>query len=619
MRMPRAFVLWACVLGNAAVLVAAGAPAAAGQPPMGAAATPPASAPPAGVDLASRRQALQALIDEQWEYTLRTAPEQASFLGDKRYNDRLSDLSLDAVEKDLAATRDFLARFTAIDTTGFPEQEALNQQLMVRNLREALEAARFKPWEMPVSQLGGVHLDAPQLVTQLTFENVKDYDDLIARYHQMPRMFDQVTALMRQGMADNLMPPRFLMGKIVKQIDTIASEKPEESEFAQPLKSFPATVPAAEQQRIRTAMVAAVRDEVLPAYRRFGAFVKDEYAAKGRTEPGLWSLPDGDARYAFAVKSLTTTEVPPEQIHQLGLAQVAEIEKQMLAIANRLGYHDLKSFNAKVQNDPKLRATSREQILQIYRGHIDDMYAKLPTLFGRLPKAKVEVVAVETYREKDASAAQYVPGAPDGSRPGRVTVNTGDATSRKTITMESTAYHEGVPGHHMQLSIALEMPSLPPFRQNASYDAYVEGWALYSERLGKEVGFYGDPYNDYGRLEDEMLRAIRLVVDTGLHYKHWTREQVVQYFHDHSAADEVELQSETDRYIVMPGQALSYKMGQLKILELRERARQKLGARFDIRGFHDEVLSGGALPLDVLEARIDRWIAAQQAGAAPAS
>jgi uncharacterized protein (DUF885 family) len=302
----------------------------------------------------------------------------------------------------------------------------------------------------------------------------------------------------------------------------------------------------------------------------------------------------------------------PEEIHQLGLRQVAEIEGQMLVLAKRLGYADLKTFNAAVEKNPKLHAQSRQQILDLYKGYIDQMWPKLPQLFGRLPKAKLEVVPVESFREKEASDASYDTGSPDGSRPGRVSVNTSEPQSRKIITAEDTAYHEGVPGHHLQLSIAQELPTLPPFRQQGGYTAFAEGWALYSERLGKEVGFYQDPYSDYGRLQDEMLRAIRLVVDTGFHYKHWTREQVVQYFHDHSAQDEVAVQSETDRYIVWPGQALAYKIGQLKILELRARAEKALGPKFDIRQFHDEILGAGALPMDVLERRMDRWIAAQK-------
>jgi uncharacterized protein (DUF885 family) len=572
------------------------------------------TAAPGAAGLEARRAALKALLDEQWQYTLKTNPEFASILGDKRYNDQLSDVSLAAIERDLAAKRAFLSRFEAIETSGFPEQERLDQRLMVYNLQQELDGARFKLWEMPVNQQSGIHIEAPQLPPALSFTSVKDYDDLITRYRKLPTLFDAETELMRNGMVDGLMPPRFVLAKVVEQINGLASQKPEDSPFAGPLKSFPAAIPAAEQSRIRTAMLSAIGDSILPAYRRFGDFVEHEYLPKGRTEPGMWSLPDGAERYAYLVKTQTTSDMTPEQIHQLGLRQVAELEKQMAAVAGKLGFTDLKAFNAKVQSDPALHAKSREEILDLYRGYITAMYAKLPQLFGRLPKAKVEVQATEEFREKDASAAEYQQGAVDGSRPGRVEVNTGDPTSRKTITMESTAYHEGVPGHHLQISIAQELPTLPPFRQNGGYTAFIEGWALYSERLGKEVGFYTNPYNDYGRLQDEMLRAIRLVVDTGLHYKHWSRDQVVQFFHDHSATDEVEVQSETDRYIVTPAQALAYKIGQLKITELREKARRELGAKFDIRAYHDEVLGAGALPLDVLEERINQWIGRVKAG-----
>ena len=345
---------------------------------------------------------------------------------------------------------------------------------------------------------------------------------------------------------------------------------------------------------------------------KFARFVKEEYAPKGRLEPGMWSLPDGNARYAAQVKRLTTTDKTPEEIHRIGLQQVAELERQMMVIAKKQGFTDLKAFNASIEKNPKLHYQSREQILELYRKYIAGMKPKLPELFGRLPKADVEVDAVETFREKEASGAQYNQGAKDGSRPGRVMVNTSEPEKRQFISTESTAYHEGVPGHHLQISIAQELDELPPIRQQTNYGAYVEGWALYSERLGKEVGFYQDPYSDYGRLQDEMLRAIRLVVDTGFHAKKWTREQVVQFFHDHSATAEVEVQSETDRYIAWPGQALGYKMGQLKILELRERAKKALGSRFDVREFHDQVLGAGALPLDVLEQRIDAWIAGKK-------
>ena len=570
------------------------------------------AAPAPAPDLQDRREALNKLLAEQWEYTLSHSPEFASILGDKRWNDQISDFSQAAIDADLAKTREFLQRFQAIDTTGFPVQEKLNQELMVRDLKESVEGARFKSWLMPVNQISGIHLQAPQFPSLLTFTTVKDYDDLITRYRKLPVAFDQTIEHMRTGMAAGLMPPKFLLEKVVVQCEGIASTPAEKSPFAAPLAKFPEGIPAAEQARIREAMLAAIRDSILPAYVKLTRFVKEEYAPKGRAEPGMWSLPDGEARYAFQVKQQTTSDLTPEEIHQLGLREVARIEGEMLRVANKFGYKDLKSFNAAIEKNPKLHAQSRQQILDLYTKFITQMYARLPQLFGRLPKAKVEVVRTEEFREKEASDAEYQTGAPDGSRPGRVEVNTGDPQSRKIISIESTAYHEGVPGHHMQLSIAQELPTLPPFRQQGGYTAFIEGWALCSERLGKEVGFYQDPYSDYGRLQDEMLRAIRLVVDTGFHYKHWSRDQVVQFFHDHSGIDEVSVQSETDRYIVWPGQALAYKIGQLKILELREKAKRELGAGFDIRRFHDQVLGAGALPLGVLEEQIDRWIAEEK-------
>ncbi|HTO88569.1 MAG TPA: DUF885 family protein [Thermoanaerobaculia bacterium] len=577
-----------------------------------------AATPPAG-DVEARRKAFQSLLAEQWEYTLSHSPEFASILGDKRWNDKVSDFSQKAIDDDLAKTREFLGRFEAIDPTGFPDQEALTRTLLVRAFKEELDNAHFKNWEMPVSQIGGIHLGAAQLVTLLPFDSVKDYDDYIARLKQLPKMFDDTAIQMRKGMADGLMPPRFLLEKVSVQCERIAEQKPEETPFAQPLEKMPKSFSDSDRTRLRESMLSAIVHSVLPAYAKFAAFVKEEYAPRGRSEPGMWSLPDGAARYAAAVKTQTTTDLTPEQIHQIGLEQVALLEKQMLEIARKLGYSDLKSFNASIAKDSKLRAHSREEILDLYRKYIAQMKAELPKLFGRLPKADCIVMPVEAFREKEAAGAQYDQGTPDGKRPGHVMVNTSDPESRKTISMESTAYHEGVPGHHLQIAIAQELEDLPPQRQQAGYTAFMEGWALYSERLGKEVGFYQDPYNDYGRLQDEMLRAIRLVVDTGFHSKKWTRQQVVEFFHDHSAIDEVEVQSETDRYISDPGQALAYKIGQLKILELRERSKKELGDRFDIRKFHDTVLDAGALPLDVLSARVDSWVASERAGGGAAA
>src|SRR6185503_14907223 len=551
---------------------------------------------------------LHDLLNQQWEYTLRTSPEFASILGDKRYNDKLSDFSQSAIDEDLRQTRVFLQQFEAIDTAGFPEQEQLNRDLMVRNLRQQLEAAKFKEWEMPVTQFGGVHIDAPQLVSSLSFATVKDYEDYIARLKQVPRVFNETMIQMRNGMRDGLMPPRILLTQVAEQTEGIARQKAEDTPFAQPTNNFPKEFSQSDRDRLRAGVINAIRDQVLPTYKTFLSFVRDDYAPRGRTTIGLSALPQGAARYALAVRRQTTTTMQPEEIHQLGLREVARIEAEQLAIAKQLGFSDLKSFKESLRKNPALHAKSRQQILDEYQTYTDQMWKKLPELFGRLPKAKLEILPVESFRVKTASTS-YVQGTPDGSRPGHVFVNTYDFENQLTINNEDTAYHEGVPGHHMQISIAQELTDLPPFRQQAGYTAFVEGWALYSERLGKDVGFYQNPYSNYGRLDDEMWRAVRLVVDTGIHSKHWTRDQVLQYMRDHSSSNEAYFQSETDRYIAWPGQALAYKIGQLTILRLREKARTELGGKFDIRGFHDEVLGAGALPLDVLEQRIDRWIA----------
>lgn len=567
----------------------------------------------AAPDLDARRGQLKALLSEQWEYNLRENPEFASMLGDKRYNDRISDFSEKHVYADLEMTRKFLARFEAVDSAGFPEQEALDKALMTRQLREALEGARFKDWEMPVSQFGGIHINAPQLVTVLSFETVKDYDDYISRLKQIPVAFAQTIDLMKHGLADKLVPPRNLLEQVAKQADGLARTKPEESPFLQPAAKFPASFSAKDKARLREAMLVAIRDGVTPAYLRFTKFVAEEYAPHGRAEPGLWALPDGEARYAFAVKQTTTTDLTPAQIHALGIAEVARDRAAMLKIAQKMGFADLKSFDASIKNDPALHPKTRQEMIDLYRKYTDTMWLKLPQLFGRLPRARVEVMPVEAYREKEASGAQYEGGTPDGKRAGHIKVNTSDLEHRTTLDVETTAYHEGVPGHHLQISIAQELPSLPPFRQHAFYIAYVEGWALYSERLGEEVGAYQDPYSMYGHLQDDLLRAIRLVVDTGFHSLRWSRQQVVDYFHENSGIDEPNVQSETDRYMAWPAQALGYKIGQLKFIALRERARKELGDKFDLRGFHDEALSGGAMPLDVLEARMAAWTAAQKA------
>ena len=572
-----------------------------------------AHADTAAPELAGRRAALDSLIKEQWEYTMRTSPEWASLMGDKRFNDRWSDFSQAGIDADIRASAEFLKRFEAIDTAGFPLQEQLNRELMLRQLRQTIDGARFKDWEMPLAQNSGIHVDGPMIISALNFETVKDYEDYIKRLHALPKLFEQTRVQMDKGVQDKLMPPQFLIPKIVKQCEDVAAMKPADSPYAEPLKKFPKEFSAADKARLSKEILAAVQKDVAPAYKKLAVYTKTKYLPHGRKDVGMWSLPDGAARYAFKARSSTTTDMSPEEIHQLGLSEVARIEGQMLATAQKLGYQDLKSFNKAVADNPALHPKSRQQIIDLYQQYTDQMYTQLSNQFGVLPKGKVEIKPVEEFREKGASAAAYMPGSPDGKRPGRVMVNTGDFEHRSTIDIETTALHEGVPGHHMQLTIAQEIEALPTFRQQGNYTAYAEGWALYSERLGEELGFYKDPYSYYGHLQDEMLRAIRLVVDTGLHYKQWNRQQVVDFFHDHSGIEEVEVQSETDRYIVWPGQALGYKIGQLKILALRDYARKELGTGFDIRQFHDQVLGAGALPMDVLETHIKDWVAAEKA------
>ncbi len=558
----------------------------------------------------ARRAQLNAVLEDEWQYWLRTNPELATRTGDNRYNDKVSDFSPEFFAADLEHNQKTLARIDAIDTTGFPQQEKLNKSLMLRTLRDQIESARFKKWEMPVTQFGGPHMEYVSLPADTSFHSAKDYEDYLARLHQLPHLFDQIMADMRLGMRDHLIPPRYLLEKVVTQAKNIADNSSDTSPFNQPVLKFPGGISPAGQKRLRTAITTAVRDEVSPTYARFAEFIRTEYAPQGRTEFGVWALPDGDARYRFAVRTMTTTNLSPEEIHQLGLKQVAEIESQMLEIARKQGFNDLKSFNEHIRKDARLHAKSGQQLLDLYRHYADQMYEKLPQLFGKLPKNKLTVVPMESYRSPDGVPADYSPGAGDGSLPGRINVNQYNPQARLLLNVEAIAYHEGVPGHHLQFSISHELTDLPAFRKFAvDYNAYSEGWAFYSERLGKEIGFYQDAYSDYGRLGNEMWRSVRLVVDTGVHYKHWSREQMVDFFRQHTAMDDQNIQTEVDRYIAWPAQALSYKLGQMKILELRDRARQELGTKFDLRSFHDAVLDQGVLPLDVLEEKIDEWLA----------
>lgn len=575
-----------------------------------------AATPAAPASLPEREKALSTVFADYWEQQLKDDPEMASALGDTRYDDRLSDYSAAGYNAHLEHERAILERLGNIDAAGMNAQQQLSKDLLVRKLVEDQQEARFRPWEMPINQFYGIHTSLPQLVAALSFDNAADYDHYIARLNKIPAAFAQLTDDMMTGVDDNRVPPKYLLEKALAQVQALAAQQPEDSPFAKPVQTFPDSIPQARQAAIRQQVLAAVAKQVLPAYARLARFLETQYVPRGRVEPGVWALPDGDRYYAFRVRQSTTTGLTPQQIHEIGEQQVAEDEAQMQVIAKRLGFADLAALRASIPGNPKLHPASADALVASYQGYVDAMRPKLPQLFGRLPKAPLSIQVVPSYIEKDQAAAYYQDGTPDGKRPGIFFVNTYNATQRSLTSVEAVGYHEALPGHHLQISIAQELDGLPEFRKHNYYTAYTEGWGLYSERLGKDAGFYTDPYSDYGRLEADIWRAIRLVVDTGVHSQHWSRQQMVDYFHAHSAIDDTNVQAEVDRYIAWPAQALGYKIGQLKFLELRARAQKALGARFDIRAFHDEVLDSGALPMDVLDQRVNAWIASQQSAKA---
>ena len=562
-----------------------------------------------------------ALVHDEWEYELRNSPESGTYIGDHRFDDQVSDYSAAGARKQLEEAKALLQRAKSIDATNLGEQDALNVKLLERKLQLDIDWYPMEPWLTPVSQMGGPHTEYAELARQTVFRNAEDYDHYISRLKKLPHAFEQITASMREGMRKGDMPPAFLLPTAADQTQQIASKKGEESPFAEPLKHFPAGMSEADQTRIRKQIVGVINDNVAPTYAKFSRFLKEEYAPAGRKEPGIWSIPHGADRYQLAIRDMTTTNMTADEIHDLGLKEVARIEQEMLATAQKLGYKDLASFHEAIRNNKDLYGKSGEQILGLYKQHLDEISGDLPKLFGHLPKTKLEVIPMASYRSAAEVPADYSDGTPDGSRPGHVNVNMGDPTHRLLLNLEAIAYHEGVPGHHLQISLAHQLTDLPEFRRMGGYTAYVEGWALYSESLAKELGYYKDPYSEYGRLENEMWRAIRLVVDTGVHSQHWSRQQMVDYFHKYTAMDEPNINTEVDRYIAWPGQALAYKIGQMTILRLRERAKEQLGDSFDVRAFHDELLGAGALPMDVLEERMNTWIAstAKATAAAKAS
>jgi uncharacterized protein (DUF885 family) len=562
------------------------------------------TAPVTSTPVAERVAAQNVLFEEFYQAGLKNSPTAATSLGDFRYNDQLGDASLAEIARVHAENDIFLKRLKAIPTAGMSDSDLLSHELLERRLERGDIDYALKNYEMPINQQGGIHTGLADLPLSVPLDSVQHYEDYIARLHQVPKVLAQTIEVMRAGEKDGLMPPKIITEKLAGQCDGIVAADP----FLLPLKKFPASFSDADKKKLTDELTAAVDTDVIPAYKKFADFLTTEYAPKGRTALSIESLPDGKRRYAEAVKSMTTVDITPAAVHELGLKEVARITAEMTALAKAQGYKDLASFRVAVNADPKWKPTSEEQIVADFKKHIDEMQPRLPELFGLLPKAPVTVEAIPSFAA--AEATHYNAGSPDGKRPGRVVVAVANPQTRTMVLDEAVAYHEGVPGHHLQISVAQQLTGLPKFRLRGGYSAYTEGWALYAESLGKEIGFYKDPTSDYGRLNSELFRAVRLVVDTGIHDKGWTRQQVIDYMHANDVNDAV-AQTETDRYIAWPGQALAYKMGQLTILKLRERAKEKLGARFDIKAFHDEILNGGAMPLDLLEMRVNHWIDGQ--------
>ena len=555
--------------------------------------------------VAARLAAQNALFKEQFEDDMRASPESETARGDYRDNAVLDDYSLAASTKQNAVDRSYRAKLAAISAEGFPEQDRISHDLLLHVLDNRIADYELKNYEMPVSQMQGIHNSLADLPNSVPLDTVQHYEDYIARLHQIPRAFEQTLEVLRQGEKDGLMPVRIFLEQIPAQCEGTITENP----FLAPTKKFPASISAADQKRLTAEIVEVVNSEVLPAYRRFAEFIAKDYAPHGRATIGLNSLPEGARRYQQAIREQTTTDMSPAEIHALGLREVERINGLLTNLALKAGYKDLSSFRAAINSDPKYIPKSADQIVEDFRRYVGQMQPHLPELFGVFPKTPLTVEPAPASQPNNPT--HYVFGTPDGNRPARVVVATSNYAHRKLVSDETQAYHEGIPGHHMQISIQQRLTGLPEFRLHVLNNAYAEGWAVYAEALGKEIGFFQDPASDYGRLNLELMRAVRLVVDTGIHSEGWTREQAVAYFRESGAGDEPTIQAEIDRYIAWPAQGLSYQIGKLKILDLRDRAKQQLGPHFDIRSFHDEILGGGSLPLDMLEARVENWIGSQ--------
>ncbi len=559
-------------------------------------------------------QVLHHLFDQDWEYQMAHDPVAASELGDRRWNDQWENLSLDSLHQRFQHTREMLTRLHAIDRAQLSPQDQVSYDVFEYNANDYLEGEQYKWYLVRTDTFDGIQT-IENVVDSLRFETVKDYDDWLGRMHNFPAYMDQNIGLMREGIKDHILLPKVIGEKVLTQLNDMDWQDPTRHGFYKPFLKMPSAFSEADRQRLTAAARQTIKTDVLPAYQRFRDFMQKEYVPASFEQVGAWQVPNGDATYAYLARSRTTTNFTPEQIHEIGLQEVKRIGAEMDKVREQSGFKGPnQEFFHFLRTDPRFYAKTSAELLEYTRARakeIDPLLVKLFRTFPHLPYG-VEPVPAEI---APGMPAAYADGAaPDGSRPGYFYINTYKPETRPEYDITSLILHEAVPGHTFQGGIAVELKDLPKFRRYGDYSAYAEGWALYCESLGNELGLYGDPYVHFGGLSNEMWRAVRLVIDTGMHYKHWTRQQAIDYFLAHAATTEYNATSEVDRYISWPGQALAYKMGELKIKELRQRAEKELGPKFDIRAFHDALLLDGPLPLTVLEKQVNAWIAAQKTG-----
>lgn len=581
--------------------------------PLAAMAAPaPATAPGPAANQESRR--LNDLFERYFEEYLELHPVSATYIGDNRYNDRIAnDLGPEWRARWHAVNERYLAEIRRIDPATLGGEDRVSWEVFVRERSRQLEGERFPDYLLPIDQHGGLATLMPMLGSGRNaqpFATTKDYEAWLGRLGGFPVWVDQAIANMREGVQKGVVQPRVVMERLLPQLDDLLVEKPEDSLFWSPLANFPEGVPAADRPRLEAAYRRAIAEQVLPAYRRLRDYVRDEYLPKCRTSIAWTALPDGEAWYQYYVSEHTTTDMGAQQIHDIGVAEVKRILGEMDGVRRTVGFQgDLPAFFDHLETDPRFYFTNGADLIEGFRVLKQRIDAALPKLFSVFPKADYEIREVEAYRAASAAGGSYQRPSADGSRPGIFYVNTYNLKAQPKFGMETLSLHEASPGHHFQIAIQQELTGLPKFRRfGGHYTAFVEGWALYAEYLGKELGMFTDPYQWFGRLNDEQLRAMRLVVDTGIHALGWSRDQAIQFMLDNSTLARTDVESEVDRYISWPGQALGYKIGDLRIQALRHRAEAELGTRFDVRDFHREVLSDGSVPISVLEAKIDRWV-----------